>query len=161
MSMDVADHVGMFDQEDAEGKGREEEEGTGKGKAEEVKIAIINRPVPFWWHTIMSNVQGIVSAAPSCILILLMKHANEWLVKNGEGGFFGDMHVVRCTGCLLMVDACILIARRDCKLTKKNLMIAFPCRMAFMVGFSDICGWKIGAATPTVATLAFAFGEWC
>jgi len=168
MSFDVAVHVGMIDEEVAE---KEKEDGDddddddekkvdNKPEAVQRSVTMVHNPVSFWWHTITTNVQGVMSALPSCIFLILMKRLNEWINELGKGGFFGDMHVVRCTGCLLMIDALTLVLRWDRSLTKRNLMIAIPCRMAFMVGFSAICGWKIGAATPAVTTLAFAFGEW-
>mmetsp|Transcript_16442 Transcript_16442/g.33884 ORF Transcript_16442/g.33884 Transcript_16442/m.33884 type:complete len:154 (-) Transcript_16442:1004-1465(-) len=140
--------------------GDEDEEKVGnKPKPVQRFVTMIHNPVSFWWYTIMTNVQGLISALPSYVLIILMKRFNELINEHGEGGFFGDMHVVRCTGCLLFFDTFVLIARWDWKLTKRNLMIAMPCKMAFMVGFSAICGWKVGAATPAVATLAYAFWE--
>ncbi|GMI45032.1 hypothetical protein TrCOL_g9339 [Triparma columacea] len=122
-------------------------------------IAVIDNPITFWRHTFTSNVQGLASALPSCFLILLMKFVNDNLVK--FGGFFGDMHVVRCFGCLLYMDALVLVARWERAFTKKMLLTKVPGQITFMVAVSSAFEWKLGPWMFVVATLAFSFGEMC
>ncbi|GMH54925.1 hypothetical protein TrRE_jg915 [Triparma retinervis] len=122
-------------------------------------IRVIDNPVSFWSYTFTSNVQGLASALPSCLLILLMKFVNDNLVK--LGGFFGDMHVVRCFGCLLYIDATCLVLRWDRAFTKKMLLCKVPGQITFMVTVSSAFDWKLGPWTFVVATLAFCFGDMC
>ncbi|GMH59683.1 hypothetical protein TrRE_jg7487, partial [Triparma retinervis] len=103
--------------------------------------------------------EGLASALPSCLLILLMKFVNDNLVK--LGGFFGDMHVVRCFGCLLYIDAIFLVLRGDRAFTKKMLLCKVPGQITFMVAVSIAFDWKLGPWTFVVATLAWSFGEMC
>ncbi|GMH54930.1 hypothetical protein TrRE_jg916 [Triparma retinervis] len=125
----------------------------------QTSIAVIDNPVSFWSYTFTSNVQGLASALPSCLLILLMKFVNDNLVK--LGGFFGDMHVVRCFGCLLYFDGVILLVRWERAFTKKMLLCKVPGQITFMVAVSSAFEWKLGPWMFVVATLAFSFGEMC
>ncbi|GMH70081.1 hypothetical protein TrRE_jg12568 [Triparma retinervis] len=122
-------------------------------------IAVIYNPVSFWSYTFTSNMQGLASALPSCLLILLMTFVNDNLVK--LGGFFGDMHVVRCFGCLLYMDGVILLQRWDRAFTKRMLLCKVPGQITFMVAVSSAFDWKLGPWTFVVATLAFCFGDMC
>ncbi|GMI41361.1 hypothetical protein TrCOL_g8196 [Triparma columacea] len=130
-----------------------------KEEKPQTSITVIDNPISFWRHTLTSNVQGLASALPSCFLILLMKFVNYNLVK--FGGFFGDMHVVRCFGCLLYVDAMISVARWERAFTKLMLLCKVPGQITFMVAVSSAFEWKLGPWTFVVATLAFSFGEMC
>ncbi|GMH69188.1 hypothetical protein TrRE_jg11647 [Triparma retinervis] len=122
-------------------------------------IAVIDNPVSFWSYTFTSNVQGLASALPSCLLILLMTFVNDNLVK--LGGFFGDIHVVRCFGCLLYMDVGFLVIRWDRAFTKRMLLCKVPGQITFMVAVSSAFDWKLGPWTFVVATLAFCFGDMC
>ncbi|GMI46074.1 hypothetical protein TrCOL_g2502 [Triparma columacea] len=135
------------------------EEAGPTSKKPQTSIAVIDNPISFWRHTLTSNVQGLASALPSCFLILLMKFVNDNLVK--FGGFFGDMHVVRCFGCLLYIDAFILVARWERAFTKRMFLTKVPGQITFMVAVSSAFEWKLGPWTFVVATLAFSFGEMC
>ncbi|GMH52720.1 hypothetical protein TrRE_jg7214 [Triparma retinervis] len=125
----------------------------------QTSIATIDNPVSFWHHTFTSNMQGLASALPSCVFILLMANVNDNLVN--LGGFFGDMHVVRCFECLLYVDVMVLVLRWEFALTKRMLFCKCPGQITFMVAVSSAFGWKLGPWMNVVATLAFSFGEMC
>ena len=88
-----------------------------------------------------------------------MKYVTDNLVK--FGGFFGDMHVVRCFGCLLYMDALLLLLRWERAFTKQMLLCKAPGQITFMVAVSSAFEWRLGPWTFVVATLAFSFGEMC
>jgi hypothetical protein len=71
------------------------------------------------------------------------------------------MHVVRCFGCLLYIDATILVGRWDRTFAKRMLLTKVPGQITFMVAVSRAFEWKLGPWTFVVATLAFSFGEMC
>ncbi|GMH65732.1 hypothetical protein TrRE_jg4961 [Triparma retinervis] len=125
----------------------------------QTSIRVIDNPVSFWSYTFTSNVQGLASALPSCLLILLMTFVNDNLVK--LGGLFGDMHVVRCFGCLLYNDTALLVLRWDRAFTKRMLLCKVPGQITFMVAVSSAFERKLGLWTFVVATLAFSFGDMC
>ncbi|GMH61311.1 hypothetical protein TrRE_jg4069 [Triparma retinervis] len=131
----------------------------GRNNRPQTSIAVIDNPISFWRHTFTTNVQGLASALPACLLILVMTFVNKNLVK--LGGFFGDMHVVRCFGCLLYVDGILLVIRWDRAYTKKMLLCKVPGQITFMVAVSSAFGWKLGPWMNLVATFAFSFGEMC
>jgi hypothetical protein len=158
-SIDAALEIGVqLGANRLETDGVKEEAGPTSVKPQ-TSIAVIDNPISFWRHMFTSNVQGLASALPSCFLILLMKYVNDNLVK--FGGFFGDMHVVRCFGCLLYADATLLMARWDRVFTKRMLLTKVPGQITFMVAVSSAFEWKLGPWMFVVATLAFSFGEMC
>jgi hypothetical protein len=125
----------------------------------QTSIAVVDNPISFWRHTFTTNVQGLASALPACLLILVMTFVNNNLVK--LGGFFGDMHVVRCFGCLLYVDGMLLVGRWEKAFTKRMLLCKVPGQITFMVAVSSAFGWKLGPWMNLVATFAFSFGDMC
>ena len=122
---------------------------------------IVHNPVSFALHTASTNVQGLISALPSCFIIVLMKWVNEEVVTLGGDGFFGDMHVVRCLGCLLCVDGLVLTIRWERDFTRRMFFIKLPGQLFFMFIVSSVFHWEIGGLAIFSATLAFSWGELC
>ena len=59
-------------------------------------------------HTVRSNIDGFVTAAPTLAMIFALNRFMNYL--HSRGGAFIDMHAVRCSVCMIGMELCCLFA---------------------------------------------------
>jgi hypothetical protein len=137
-----------------------------------------NHPVPLWYHTYKSNMEGLVSATPALALILGSKLLVDWLAS--KGGPWGDTMGARCTVCIAGVELLIMglnymspgyVKKRlllgkgshfiplhspTCTSPPYTLHSGIPAQIAFSALLSyTVFDWKPGMWTPLMMTFSF------